>query len=174
MNLPDFRRQRDGPAVRREILNALRHEPGLTKSQLCRRLNLSWGGVWHHVRRLESEGELIQKNLYGWTGLFAASTPRLEMLLFPLLRDDASLSILAILRDTPWLRVQDVTKLSRLSRKQVRRRLGFLHAAGILDRSEEVQARFRVRDDLLEAARRQLNLTLPLDDPQDQRPEERL
>lgn len=174
MNLLDFRRKRDGPAVRREILNALRHEPGLTKSQICRRLNLSWGGVWHHVRRLESDGEIIRKNLYGWTGLFAASTPRLEMLLFPLLRDDASLSILGILRDNPWLRVQDVTKLSRLGRKQVRRRLRFLHAAGILDRTVEVQARFRVRDDLLEAVRRQFNLTLPLDEPQDRPPDERL
>jgi DNA-binding IclR family transcriptional regulator len=157
-------RERNGPAVRKEILNTLRHEPGITKSQLCRRLNLSWGGVWHHVRRLESEGLLLRKNIYGWTGLFAASTPRLEMLLLPLLRDDVALTIIGLLRESPGLRVQDVTRLSRLSRKQVRRRLGYLQAAGLVDRSDGVQAKFHVRNEILEMARRQVNLELPLEE----------
>jgi DNA-binding IclR family transcriptional regulator len=154
-----------GPTTRHEILNTLRHEPGLTKSQLCRRLDLSWSSVWHHVHRLEEEGQVIRKNLYGWTGLYAASTPRLEMLLLPLLRDAAALSILGILREHPGSRIQDMARRSPLSRKQIRRRLGYLHAAGLVDRSDEFQAKFRVRDDVLEMARRQANIRLPLDGP---------
>lgn len=150
-------RERNGPGLRKEILNTLRHEPGLTKSQLCRRLDVSWGAVWHHVRRLESDGEIIRKKTYGWTGLFASSTPRLEMTILPLLRDDAALRILAILRDAPGLRMQEITRQSQLSRKMVRRRLDRLAAAGLVDRSSELQAKYAMRGDVLALARRQLD-----------------
>lgn len=137
-------KDRDGPAVRREILNTLSREPGITKAQLSRRLNLSWSSVWHHVRRLESEGQLIRKSLFGRNSLYAANTPRLDMLLLPLLRDDASLRILNLLQATPDLRIQDVTRLAQVSRKQARRRLEHLLGAGLVERNQDYQAKFRI------------------------------
>jgi predicted ArsR family transcriptional regulator len=152
--------ERDGPATRREILNTLEHEPGINKSELARRLHLSWGAIFHHVRLLETDGHLVRKNLYGWMGLYSAQTPRMGMLVRPLLRDQDTIALLQLLQRHAGLRLQDVARLSPLTRKQIRRRLDHLHTAGLVDRSEGIQGKFTVRHEMLDLTRRQTGIDL--------------
>lgn len=147
---------RNGPATRREILTTLTHEPGITKSQLCRRLNLSWSSIWHHVRRLDEEKLLVSKTLYGRTRLYIAAATAREVALLPLLREEANLRILGILAENPGLRIQEVSRATQLTRKQVKRRLKFMHVAGLVDRTGEFQAKFSVREATLVADRPQI------------------
>ena len=135
---------RNGPATRQEILNALEANPGLTKTQLCRQLGLAWGTISHHVRVLEQEGDLVKRRLHGWSRLYIPATPSAEMALMPLLREETVPRILSMLSAKPGLNIKDLTLELSESRKVLRRCLKMMVEAGALERRGNHRPKFYV------------------------------
>lgn len=134
--------ERNGPETRREILNLLRSEPGLTKSQVCRRLNLAWGTVSHHTRVLEREGLLVRRRVFGFNRYYTGETRGPELQLMPLLRESLVPYLLQRVEANPGIGIQALSRELGLGRKVVRRQLESMVEAGLLERSEDYRPKF--------------------------------
>jgi DNA-binding MarR family transcriptional regulator len=135
---------RDGPATRREILNTLRQEPGLTKSQLCSFLQLSWGTISHHVRLLEATGEVVRRSVQGRRRLFTPSLSEESILRAHLARDPWVPRLLAHLRENPGSGIQAMAASLELDRRIVRRHLDRLIASGYVAQTRDYRPQFFV------------------------------
>lgn len=134
--------ERNGPETRKEILNLLGHEPGLTKSQICKRLGLAWGTVSHHTRVLEREALLQRKRLLGFNRLYGREARGLEASLMPLLRESLVPHLLERVAGSPGIGIQALAKELNLGRKIVRRQLEALVETGLMERSEDYRPKF--------------------------------
>lgn len=134
--------ERNGPETRREILNLLTHEQGLTKSQICQRLDLAWGTVSHHVRVLEREKALVRRRFLGFNRLYTAEARSPEVSLMPLLRDSLVPHILERIQASPGIGIQALSRELALGRKVVRRQLQALVENGLLERTDDYRPRF--------------------------------
>lgn len=139
--------QRNGPATRAEILNLLRHEPGLTKTQVCRRLGLGWGTVSHHIRVMERERQVVQRRFLGFNRIYWSQARSPELSLMPLLRDSLVPHLLERIQRSPGIGIQALSKELSLGRKVVRRQLLALVESGLLQRSEHYRPRFYLREE---------------------------
>jgi DNA-binding transcriptional ArsR family regulator len=133
---------RNGPRTREEILNLLRKEPGLTKTQLCRKLDLAWGTIYYHLRLLRDDRELVERSAWGRRRFYTMDTPSPEALLLPLLRDVTVPQILAAVSESPGIGIGDLSEHLALSRKVVRRHLAALVRSGILTRTPQFRAQY--------------------------------
>lgn len=140
--------ERDGCRTRQEILNIAAHSPGLTKTQICRKMGLALGTISHHIRILEAEQKISRRKIHGWTRLYIPSTPSIEMWLMPLLRENIVHHLLAEIEKRPGLGIQDLSKTLGLSRKIVRRQLGALVGTGAVTRTESYRPKFFVRPEI--------------------------
>lgn len=139
-------KDRNGPATRLEMVNALRHEPGLTKSQLCRFLGLSWGTISHHVRRLEAEGFIVRRAMYGRRRLFVADTAPDHMVTSQLARNPVITRLLNRLDETPCIGVQALARGLAVDRRIVRRNLDLLIDVGLVQQTRDYHPRFFVSE----------------------------
>lgn len=135
---------RDGPATRHEILNTLRQEPGLTKSQLCRLLQLSWGTISHHVRLLEGSGQLVRRSVHGRRRLFVPTASEESVLRAHLARDPLMPQLLAHLRENPGVGIQAMATTLSMDRRIIRRHLDRLIASGYVAQTRDYRPRFFV------------------------------
>lgn len=135
---------RNGPATRREILTTLQHEPGLTKSQLCRRLQLSWGTVSHHVRLLEATGTLFRRSMLGRSRLFLATSASEDLALGQLARHPWMPRLLDQLAQQPGVGIQALARSLELDRRTVRRHLDVLIETGLVAQTQDYRPQFYV------------------------------
>lgn len=137
---------RNGPGTRLEIINTLRHEPGFTKSQLCRFLGLSWGTISHHVRLLEGEGAIVGRALHGRRRLFVAHTRPDDMVNTQLARNPIVPRLLDLLDGTPGVGIQALAGELSVDRRIVRRNLDVLIDAGLVQQTRDYHPRFFVAE----------------------------
>lgn len=133
---------RDGPATRQEIINTLQREPGLTKSQLCRRLQLSWGTISHHVALLEESRLVLRKPLHGRRRLFLPSVSEATVVLHELARNPLVPPLLAHVRETPGIGIQALAKSMSVNRRIIRRHLDLLIKSGLMAQTRDYRPRF--------------------------------
>lgn len=138
--------ERNGPATRQEIVHTLRHEPGLTKSQLCRFLGLSWGTISHHMRRLEKEGFVVRKMIYGRRRLFVADTRPDEMVTSQLVRNPVISQLLDCLDENPGIGVQALARALSVDRRKIRRHLDRVIDVGLVQQTRDYHPRFFVSE----------------------------
>lgn len=133
---------RDGPATRREIVNTLRHAPGLTKSQLCRRLQLSWGTISHHVAVLEDARAIVRRRVRGRRRLFLPEVASDAVALHDLALTPLVPPILARVRESPGIGVQALATAISVDRRVIRRHLDLLIESGLLAQTRDYRPRF--------------------------------
>ena len=137
--------ERNGPATRQEILNTIRHRQGLTKSQLCREVNLAWSTLSHHLRVLEREGKLVRKRVFGWRRIYTVEAEGPELSLIPLLRESSIVPrIVAVVKGNPGMGIQAISRQLSIGRKTAKRHLDGLVAAQVLSRSDDYHPKFFV------------------------------
>jgi predicted transcriptional regulator len=135
---------RNGPRTRQEILTLLRAEPGLTKTQLCSRLDLAWGTIHYHLRLLREEQEIVERSAWGRRRFYTADTPTPEALLLPLLRDGTAPQIISAVHESPGIGIGGLSHRLAMSRKVVRRHLSALVGTGVLEKTPQFRARYFV------------------------------
>lgn len=133
---------RDGPATRQEILNTLQREPGLTKSQLCRRLQLSWGTISHHVSLLEANRLVARKPLHGRRRLFLPGTAEDAVAVHDLARSPLIPSLLTRVRENPGIGIQALATQLSVDRRLIRRNLDLLIESGLLAQTSHYRPKF--------------------------------
>lgn len=138
--------ERNGPETRKEILNLLRIDQGLTKTQICRRLNLAWGTVSHHTRVLERERSLVRRRVFGFARLYTMEARGPEFILMPLLRESLIPHLLHIIETQPGIGIQALSREFGLGRKVVRRQLEAMVQAGLLERTDDYRPKFFLLD----------------------------
>ncbi len=135
---------RNGPATRHEIVNTLRHEPGITKSQLCRRLGLAWGTISHHVQLLETTGVVERQRINGRKRLFLAGLSREEQAWSQLVRSLVVPELVRRIEAQPGIGIHDLANALRLNRRLVRRNLDRLIESGLVGQTTDYRPRFFV------------------------------
>jgi predicted transcriptional regulator len=155
---------RDGPATRARILEFIRANPGLHKSEVCRQLGLSWGTVGYHMRALESSGLVKPMAERREVRFFAAGTPERHMRWIAALRQAQGTDVLGSLARSPGRGIAELSRELLTSRKVVRRHLTTLDEAGILADDGGARPRFLLGDDEALLLARALGLAAGLDD----------
>lgn len=133
---------RDGPATRQEIINTLQREPGLTKSQLCRRLQLSWGTISHHIAILEQDRALVRKRVLGSRRLFLPNVSEDTAVLHELARNPLVPPLLASVRENPGIGIQALAASLSVNRRVIRRHLNLLIESGLMAQTRHYRPRF--------------------------------
>lgn len=132
--------------TRAAILEAVRLQPGSSRTDLLRLTGLSWGAVAHHVRGLVARGELRQ-HVVGRRSYYYADGVEPTLLPFTrLLRTEATATdILRVLNRTGPASIQHISRDLRLDRKTVRRHVAAMVEAGLVGLSQQRRARFELR-----------------------------
>lgn len=119
--------------TRRKVLQAIRMRPGINKTELSRRTELSWGTVGHHLRMLERDGVVVLVRV----GRTVHAAPveffqRLED--SPVLVCPDARRVLGLLLAEPFNHgTTDLGRILGLTRKQVRRHVYALVVAGLAE-----------------------------------------
>lgn len=114
------------------VMQEVAQNPGIFKSEVCRRLALGWGTVSHHVRRLQDSGQLNVELVAGRACLFLPHIAHSQRLrLVTLMRSE---QFLVHLERGPTT-VPELCRVSGLSRRVVQRKLDELLRAGVVERA---------------------------------------
>lgn len=136
--------ERNGPLTRDEIVNALRLEPGLTKTQMCQLLDLSWGTISHHVRLLEAAGRIERRTLRRRTRWFAQGTPAARIATSPIIHDALAVPILQAIVDNPGIAIRHLAASMSVDRRAIRRHLDLLIDSGLVAQTRAYRPQFFV------------------------------
>lgn len=128
--------------TREHLLMQVREEPGLTKTELCKRVGLAWGTVYYHVNRLQKAGIVNVIEDGSSTRVFDACIPSEDMRLIGSLRREYSKNIVRFLSQNGGIQMCDLVKDLGVSRKIVRRHLSALSESGALQRGEGSRPRY--------------------------------
>lgn len=150
--------ERNGPRTRDEVVNALRREPGLTKTQLCRLLDLSWGTISHHVRLLEAGGIIERRTLRRRARFFLRGTPAETIATSPIAHDALAAPILQAVVENPGIGIRHLAATMSVDRRAIRRHLDLLIDSGLVAQTRTYRPQFFVveqgrANDLLEDLR---------------------
>lgn len=135
---------RNGPRTRQEILNSLQAEPGLTKSQLCRLLDLSWSTISHHVRLLEAQQSIERRILWGRTRWFVQGTSRERIEMSPIARNHIATCLLFAVVQNPGIGIRALSTSLSIDRRAIRRHLDLLIDAGLVAQTTAYRPQFFV------------------------------
>jgi predicted transcriptional regulator len=124
------------------ILRIVSERPGIHVSRLCRDAGLAWGTVQYHLRRLESQGLVRERRLGRTVCIYAQSVPLGQEDWLSVLHSDIPRRILDTLVRHPWSSIREMSDLTHVSRKTVRRHLAGLLDKGFVTRDDGVRARF--------------------------------
>lgn len=126
----------------RRIVEEVERTPGIHKRKLCRRIDMPWATLRHHLQALEDAG-LVKSHRQGrQVHLFPASLPEGVRALRVAETDPLSRTILGELREHGLLRVSDIQRRHGHCRKTIRRHLDKLAKAGLVRRTMSRQARY--------------------------------
>lgn len=153
--------------TREAILDLVIETPGIHKSELCRRLELSWGTVSHHVSMMSRNGLLDAVRNGRELSLFPPQVAERFQTVFLALREDGSNELLALLASGKPQPLSSLSRALNCSRKVVRRQLAQLQEAGVVHRGTGHLGRFylapeyRDRTDLEAVIREAYSLESP-------------
>ncbi|MEA3203569.1 MAG: hypothetical protein QOI63_1244, partial [Thermoplasmata archaeon] len=144
---------RASAATRGSILEAVRRQPGASRSELLRLTGLSWGAVAHHVRGMLERGEL-REQVVGRRSYYYADGAEPSLLPFTrLLRTEPQATdILHVLNRNGPASIQHISRDLALDRKTVRRHVTAMLEAGIVGLTRRHRARFELRSIPLDLA----------------------
>jgi DNA-binding transcriptional ArsR family regulator len=129
------------PAQRR-LVEVVAARPGLTKSDLCRELDLAWGTVSYHIRVLGEQGLLALMRDGRQLRLYPPGTRRREMRWLAVLSDEVPELIARSLMQGPGRLVEIARRVGR-SRTLVRHHMTSLGEAGVVDKDGQ---EYRLRE----------------------------
>lgn len=125
------------------VLREVDVNPGIFKSELCRRLGLGWGTVSHHVQRLHASDALVIEIVAGKVCLFPRDTPQEQRLrLVASMRSERFLSYL----EAGPITVPALCEASGLTRRVVQRKMDELLRAGLVDRNGRYRPVYRLKN----------------------------
>ena len=127
--------------ARGRILNTIFVEPGIHKSEICRRTGLGWGTVGYHLHKLRVDKYISTVRANGRLITIPREIPHGDALTVHALRQPPTRSILRHLLEAR----QGTVGLSNefgMSRKVMRRHLSTLADAGLIARGEGHRGRF--------------------------------
>lgn len=134
-----------GNKAREAIREAIRLNPGLSRSEIIRLTGLSWGVVAHHVRAMESRNEVKVIHI-GRRPYFHLEEG--EMSLFPVLRllrtEALAMEILRVLNRNGAFSVQELSDRLTISAKTVRRHLDHMVEADLVRKTNTMRTRFEL------------------------------
>ncbi|HUR61620.1 MAG TPA: winged helix-turn-helix transcriptional regulator [Candidatus Thermoplasmatota archaeon] len=144
---------RASAGTRSSLLEAVRLQPGASRSELLRLTGLSWGAVAHHVRGMVERGEL-REHVVGRRSYYYADGAEPSLLPFTrLLRTEPQATdILRVLNRNGPASIQHISRDLDLDRKTVRRHVAAMLQAGIVGLTARHHARFELRSLPLELA----------------------
>lgn len=144
MVFPLFRRRPDGERTRARIKQVIAEEPGIHKSELCRRLGMAWGTISHHLRIMAHDDDVLVTAAAGRSRAFPPTIPSEYHRSLAALRSDPNAEVYGLLRDRP-LGIQGLCQELGISRKVARRCLTTLEEVGLVERDGD---RFEAQDAL--------------------------
>jgi len=136
--------------LRSSLLDLIREDPGITKSDLCRSTGASAGTVAYHVRVLIRYGQIRAVRQGRRTCLFPVDVGRAEAGRFAVLRQRTARVVAAVLQRRPGSRLSDVAQATGHSRQLVHHHLRHLCDAGIVARADDL---YSLSDDAHEILR---------------------
>lgn len=140
---------RDGEATRARIQAAVAASPGINVRQLCQGLDLAWSTVAYHLGVLRHR-QAIQASKDGRDlHLFSGDVPQGVRAALRVLRDDDTERVLSAILETPNQGVYGLSTRLGLSHKVVRKHIGRLRDAGLVEKMGEYRPRYRSTRDAL-------------------------
>ncbi len=129
-------------SVRDNMLQRVCKRPGMTKSELQRELDIGWGTVHHHLRRLESTGRVVTLSYRGQRHLFPAGLREEDQRLLVEARDATKAALLEMIAELGTVSCAEAADLLRQPFKSVQRRLTDLATQGFLHRDGTYRPRY--------------------------------
>lgn len=138
-----FRGPRDSEA-RRRLQQAIQTHSGVTKAELCRLTGLSWGTVFHHIRSLVRLDQVRVVRTNRRVYIYGRDIHSDQFAALRLLRDETIGKILDQVRSRPGVGINALSRSLNVSRKTIRRHLGDLVDAHIVEKSPDYRPRFQM------------------------------
>lgn len=135
---------RNGRETRARIMEAVRRDPGVNKSDLARRLGHSWGTMSHHVQRLTRQGQVRAFRDGRSLLLYPADIPGSHLRQLAALQGEVPVKIMGLLSECER-GIQELVGLVGSSRKVVRRTLQHMDEAGLVGRGPGLHGKFYLR-----------------------------
>lgn len=135
--------ERDGALRRQVIEGTVRANPGIHKSDLCRRTGLAWGTIDYHVRRLEQAGRLRRHQHEGGVRYFTTDFAS-SALLTKVLGAAGAWQVLQALQAQGPLGPADLCRQLQVGRRLVVMRLRWLEAIGAVVGGAQYHRRYRI------------------------------
>ncbi len=136
---------RNGRETRKRIVEAVRENPGVNKSDLARMLGHSWGTMSHHIQSLARRGDLRPFRDGRELLLFPPDIPGSRLRQLAAMQGDVPVEILQHLTRSER-GIQELCTLLGRSRKVVRRTLQDMDDAGLVGRGPGLHGKFFLRD----------------------------
>lgn len=136
---------RNGHETRERILDAVRRDPGVNKSDLARRLGHSWGTMSHHIQRLTRQGQVRAFRDGRSLLLYPADVPVSHLRQLAALQGEVPVKIMDLLAKGER-GIQELADLLEASRKSVRRALQHMDEAGLVGRGPGLHGKFYLRE----------------------------
>lgn len=125
------------------MLAAIEGEPGACMSDVCRRTDLPWSTVRHHVATLIGTGQVQARRMGREVRLFPHYLAAHHHALLVVQRLDESKRLLVTLLDVPHASTTWLSDRTGLSRKRLLRCLRLLEQEGWVERIAGVRSPFR-------------------------------
>lgn len=134
--------EKEGQGSRARIMEALRRQPGMNMSQLCKAVDLNWTTTKYHLKRLQSQGVVeLQRAGRRDVRCFPVGIPSKYRPWFATLRDPGAVQVLRFLKG----REAGVAAIARelaASEDAARRRLERMLAQGLLTKRGTFRPRY--------------------------------
>jgi predicted transcriptional regulator len=147
------------------VESTIRDRPGITRSELCRRLGLGWGTVGYHVLWLLRERRIYEARSRRRIFLYAATVGEERQLTMRLHWQDTPGRILRELQAAHARGLEDLVRSTGLSHRALRTSLQELVQAGLLERSASYHAKYRLSSPPLAAHATSHQAAIVLGDP---------
>jgi DNA-binding transcriptional ArsR family regulator len=134
---------RDGEATRVRIQAEVATSPGINVRQLCQRLDLAWSTVAYHLGVLRHRQAIHVSKDGRDLHLFSGDVPQGVRAALRVLRDDDAERVLTAILQTPNQGVYWLSAHLGLSHKVIRKHLGRLRDAGLVEKLGEYRPRYR-------------------------------
>ncbi len=123
--------------TRAAIRRAVEERPGIHFSALRRHLDIAPGQAQHHLRRLQSAGEVVEEALYGQTHYYPTGYDERERRTLALFRRDTARGLLLYLLDEEPARPGEVAAFLDVSASTLSWHLDRLSEAGVVTRTRD-------------------------------------
>jgi predicted transcriptional regulator len=124
----------------------IQSNPGVNKIELHRRVGIGWGTMIYNVDVLTELGKIKTFDDRGNVRLFDSFVTRDEMQFFASVRMKHSDSIIATLSEQGQIQAYKIADDIGVSRKVVRRTIGYMHKHGFLERTGQVKPQYSLTE----------------------------